>query len=389
MTKVYLTLREKKIIVDEAYSRRNNIKPTADKYVIQPSQIRRWKKHIDSILFQSDLSDSKIEHVLTLKSTQKGAPMKDDDEVYSKLRKFYDDTRNNGRVVTVNMLCYEMKRITGSESRISILRHRVRRWLGREQIVQRRVTHIAQNTRHDVSKMEGFVKYVNEQIVCGRFLKANVVNIDETNIYFDMVGKITLADRGQKTVSVSSTGSSSRCTILLGVTMDGTKLPPFVIFKGKQGGRITKEWSARNTEYPTTAFYTVQEKAWIDKRVFIEWVEKVWKPYCDNKANTYLLMDEFSVHLMTDCVRAIQDCGTEIDYILGGYTSKLQVLDVGVNKPFKDYIKDCYERFMVENGDGAKVSRTHVAKWVDEAWNRVSSDTICNTWRSIGFVNTN
>ena len=200
-----------------------------------------------------------------------------------------------------------------------------------------------------------------------------------------MVGKVTLADKGLRTVSVKSSGSSSRCTILLGVTMDGSKLPPFIIFKGKQGGRISREFA----QYPSSCVYTVQEKAWMDKRVFIEWVEKVWKPYCDNKANTYLLMDEFSVHLMTDCVRPIQDCGTEVDYIIGGYMSKLQVMDVGINKPFKDYIKDCFKQFMVGNENGTKVGRDEVAKWVDEAWRRVSLQTICNTWSSIGFINNN
>ena len=91
---------------------------------------------------------------------------------------------------------------------------------------------------------------------------------------------------------------------------------------------------------------------------------------------------------MIECVNPIQDCGTEVDFVLGVYTSKLQVLDVGVNKPFKEYVKQCYERFMVQNA-GRKVCRLDVAKWVEEAWERVSTETICNTWSSIGFINTN
>ena len=96
----------------------------------------------------------------------------------------------------------------------------------------------------------------------------------------------------------------------------------------------------------------------------------IWKPFCHNKNSTYLLMDEFSVHLMAECVKPIQDCGTEVDFVLAGYTSKLQVLDVGVNKPFKDYVKQCYERFMVQNVTGRKVSRLDVAKWIEEAWEK-------------------
>ena len=62
------------------------------------------------------------------------------------------------------------------------------------------------------------------------------MNIDETNIEFDMIGSISLADQGSRTVSLRSTGSFSRCTVLLGVTLSGEKLPPFIIFKGKPNG---------------------------------------------------------------------------------------------------------------------------------------------------------
>ena len=141
------------------------------------------------------------------------------------------------------MLCYELKRLTTTELPISVLRYRIYRWLSSENIVQRRVTHVAQNTRHDMDKVEGFVQYVNGQISSGQYLKSHVVNIDETNIYFDMVGSITLSDQGSRTVSVKSSGTSARCSILLGVTMDGNKLPPFVVFKGRQGGRIAREWT--------------------------------------------------------------------------------------------------------------------------------------------------
>jgi len=35
-------------------------------------------------------------------------------------------------------------------------------------------------------------------------------------------------------------------------------------------------------------------------------------------------------------VQAIQGFGTEVDYIAGGYTGTLQILDKGVNKPFNN-----------------------------------------------------
>ena len=87
---------------------------------------------------------------------------------------------------------------------------------------------------------------------------------------------------------------------------------------------------------------------------------------------------------MKSYLNAIQDCRTEVDFAIQGYTHKLQGLDVGINKPFKDYVKQCYKEFMVKN-DGKKVSQLDVAKWVSTAWGKIHVESICNTWNSIGM----
>ena len=83
-----------------------------------------------------------------------------------------------------------------------VLRRRIYRWLSSEHIVQRRLTHVAQNTQYELSVIEQFVAYVNEQITTGGFTADSVINIDETNIEFDMTGSVTLANQGSRTVSL-------------------------------------------------------------------------------------------------------------------------------------------------------------------------------------------
>jgi hypothetical protein len=61
------------------------------------------------------------------------------------------------------------------------------------------------------------------------------VNIDEINVDnvdFDLVSGTTLDGRGDKKSGCATTGCSSMCTVLLGVAMDGEKLPPYIINKG-------------------------------------------------------------------------------------------------------------------------------------------------------------
>jgi DDE superfamily endonuclease len=95
----------------------------------------------------------------------------------------------------------------------------------------------------------------------------------------------------------------------------------------------------------------------------------VWKPFKVVRADkTYLLMDEFSVHWMTTCCNAIKECGSEVDYILGGCTSKLQVMDVRVNKPFKGHMREAYENFMIGNPENRKVRREDIVQWIQTWW---------------------
>ena len=97
---------------------------------------------------------------------------------------------------------------------------------------------MAQNTRYEASVIDKFVVYVNKQIVSGNFGPLEIVNIDETNIDFDMIGSITLANQGSRTVSLRSTGSSSCCTVLLGVTLPGEKLPHLFFSRENQMDKL-------------------------------------------------------------------------------------------------------------------------------------------------------
>ena len=108
-------------------------------------------------------------------------------------------------------------------------------------------------------------------------------------------------------------------------------------------------------------------------------------PFTVERADkTYLLMDEFLVHLMTSYCNAINECGSEVDYILGGYTSRLQVMDVGVNKPFKGYVREAYEIFMIGHPENRKVQREDIVQWIHTGWEEVKVETITRTWNKIG-----
>ncbi len=89
-------------------------------------------------------------------------------------------------------------------------------------------------------------------------------------------------------------------------------------------------------------------------------------------------------HIETAAIKeALGNHDTKILYIPRGFTSHLQFLDVGVKKPFKNYIRQQFETFMLSNGQ--KIEQLHIIGLVMGSWERITKETITKTWRSIGY----
>jgi hypothetical protein len=54
-------------------------------------------------------------------------------------------------------------------------------------------------------------------------------------------------------------------------------------------------------------------------------------------------LDEFSDHLTASTKDALGALGCHLVNIQGGYTWRLQVMDVGLNRPFKDFLRNEYD----------------------------------------------
>jgi hypothetical protein len=59
------------------------------------------------------------------------------------------------------------------------------------------------------------------------------------------------------------------------------------------------------------------------------------------------------VHLIGSVNNRIKNLGIEVDIISCGYTGLVQVLEKGVSKPFKGYLREQFEEWMCTNGSAA------------------------------------
>ena len=350
--------------------------------------LRKWMKQEEELkALREKVSGSRF------RNTGAGRKFFHGDNTEKHLIDFVKERRNIALPVNVRMIVAEWQKFCPEELELLSSRaaaQRVYRMMDRHCLSFRRVTHQAQSTRTCTKTIKDWVEYIKKKALLIGVLPEGIANFDETNVYFSPKETYTIERRGERTVSVRSPDSNARLTAMIGVTRSGHQFPPFLIYKGakSRGGRVLKEIAtneiAELNGYPSGMAYAVQKKAWMDEALMLEWVALVWKPYTKTiKGPTMLIIDEAPSHMTANVRLAIAECGSFLEYVPGGFTSKLQVMDVGLNKPFKDRIRECVNVFMVMNACGTKPSRQVVAKWVRDAWYDIRPTTIENTWKTI------
>jgi DDE superfamily endonuclease len=318
------------------------------------------------------------------------------------LKEFFFEQRSLTNSVSVCMLRLQQARRIDDDEVESIpnnnpykpyhaLNQRLYRLLEHWDQTWRRGTHRAQNTRYCNKLIADFLEYIEEKIVMLDISRHVVFNIDETNVPFSLEQLYTWGQRGANTISIRKPQSSQRCSCLLGCNMTGTlKIQPHLVFKGMPGRSNAIQCEIDSmVGYSDACTYAVQNKAWFDELTFLNWINDVWKPFldCNGIMLAYLLLDECTVHMTKEIRDALQTNNTEYDFIPGGYTSKLQPLDVGINAPFKSNIRSQVEVFMMNNSSRltVKVHRRDVSVWIENAWNSITQQTIVNSWKKAGF----
>ena len=266
----------------------------------------------------------------------------------------------------------------------------VRRFLHKIGLTHRVSTHVSQKCHMETEDAAlDFMEFMRRKVE--NMNPDHVLNMDQTPIPFTFHAKRTWETKGVRTVHVhGSTSETKRATLAATVTMSGELLPPFLIFKGAQNGRIAK---TELGTFPEMGFYAMQCKAWMDESMMSVWIEKCllpWKETLPPGVTPLLILDSFRVHMMGSVVEKIQGIGIEVQYIPGGCTYLCQPIDVGVNKPIKNKMADKWEDWLeeeeVQNGKALMTpSRELIASWVVETYWMLDAEKCKNVWRKKGF----
>lgn len=174
---------------------------------------------------------------------------------------------------------------------------------------------------------------------------------------------------------------------MLACTADGGKLPPYVVFKRK---------TMPKDSFPQGIIVAVQEKGWFDESIMKDWIRKSFSKRRGSvrRTKSMIVLDAFRCHRTEQIKKMFQNENCVLAMIPGGLTSMLQPLDVSINKPFKQHLKEIWSEWLSSNdhtfttgGAMKKVSMPQICQWILDAWEKIPAELIRKAFKKCCISN--
>ena len=106
------------------------------------------------------------------------------------------------------------------------------------------------------------------------------------------------------------------------------------------------------------------------------------------------MFDAFEAHKTEQVKRSLKSENKDLAVIPGRLTSVLQPLDVCLNKPFKDRVRQRWMAWMAEGiheltatGRQKKPSEELMCQWIGEAWHDIPQEMVVRSFLKCGITN--
>ena len=174
---------------------------------------------------------------------------------------------------------------------------------------------------------------------------SNIWNSDETVFCLGTTSKRILARRGDRNVSEIG-GASDHQFITVNVCGNaaGVRLPPFILYKGKN---LYHSWTEGG---PAGACYGASSSGWMEEANYLKWFEQQFYPAVREKLKTgpiVLFFDGHFSHMSIALIKKARSLGIHLFCLPPNTTHVLQPLDVGVFGPVKTQWRAILKRYKI------------------------------------------
>ena len=214
--------------------------------------------------------------------------------------------------------------------------------------------------------------------------------MDQTSVKLQNTYKKTLSPIGAKQVSVIQPPAMIEClTVTLMVGADGCKFPATILFKGAKKTGVLSEKIMQKLVIPENVRVYSTARGWwttlFDRKWLPDYIKQKHQAGC-------LIRDQATVHCNVACRFFLEEKGIEQIFIPTGLTGTYQLLDVGVNYPFKCYLKKSYHEWrdgrtkVTKKGYLKKPDRQDFINFVSSAWEKITVSTVQNAFTGAQII---
>ena len=145
--------------------------------------------------------------------------------------------------------------------------------------LSRKTTTAQQDPERLIYKLISYIFYARRLLIKFKYQPSNIIAMDETPVWNDMVSNTTVDKQGAKSVCLKTTGHE-KCMISLCLTAkaDGTKLKPLIVFRAAK-----LESKTLDDEFKGCCVVTTSGKAWMNEELTITWMKRVLGAFSFNR----------------------------------------------------------------------------------------------------------
>ncbi|XP_069734631.1 pogo transposable element with ZNF domain isoform X2 [Phaenicophaeus curvirostris] len=173
-----------------------------------------------------------------------------------------------------------------------------------------------------------FIEFVQRQIHTQDLPLSMIAAIDEISLFLDME-VLSSDDRKENALQTVGTGEPW-CDVVLTILADGSVLPTLVFYRGHV---------QQPANVPESIMLEAKENGYSDDEVVELWSSRVWQKHteCQNSKGM-LVLDCHRTHLSEEVLSVLSASSTLPAVVPAGCSSKIQPLDVCINRTVKNFL---------------------------------------------------
>ena len=213
---------------------------------------------------------------------------------------------------------------------------------------------------------------------------AHLWNCDETAFSMSVSATKLLVRKGTKMVHEVGGGSGREyTTVHCAGSASGERLPPFILYKGKN---LYRRWMEGG---PAAAVYGISDSGWMDGANFLSWFTKLFLPavsYLTKTAPVLLFLDGHHSHISLQLIKSARSNNVLLLCLPPNTTHLLQPLDVGVFAPVKSAWRAILKRYKLET-KGQRVGKEDFPSLIAKLWDASFTPQQCKGgFRGAGLI---